>query len=87
MTSLDNIIPLQKNDSFIVIDLKDTYFHITNKDTYHKYLCFALDNTTYQFRSLTFGLSTAPRVFTKCMAPVLAYLRLRRVTIFPYLDD
>lgn len=33
--------------------------------------------------SLPFSLSTAPRTFTKCLAPVTAYLR----RVFPYLDD
>lgn len=40
-----------------------------------------------QFTALPFGLSSAPRVFTKCMAPVVAYLRCQGIQICLYLDD
>lgn len=36
-----------------------------------------IGNRVYQFKSLPFGLSTTPRVFTKCLAPVTAFLRQR----------
>ena len=29
----------------------------------------------------------APQAFMKCLAPVVAYLRLHSITVFPYLDD
>ena len=41
---------------------------------------------TYQFSAFLFGLSTAPRIFTKCMAPVAAFLRLHGINIYPYID-
>lgn len=41
----------------------------------------------YQFTALTFGLSSAPRIFTKCMAVVAVHLRHRGIQIYPYLDD
>lgn len=88
MTSLETILPLlQKHDWFIVIDLTYAYFHITIRHVHHKFLRFTLQNSIYQFKSLLFGLSTAPRVFMKCMAPVVAHLRLQGITIFPYLDN
>lgn len=88
MASLDTIIPLlQQDDWFITIDLRDAYFQITIRDDHRKFLRFAIDDNIYQFKALPFGLSTAPLVFTKCMAPVIAYLRLRGISIFSYLDD
>ncbi|KAG6926676.1 hypothetical protein G0U57_011602, partial [Chelydra serpentina] len=43
--------------------------------------------THFQFTALPFGLCTAPRVFTKCMAVVAAFLRRHHIHVFPYLDD
>ncbi|XP_069596916.1 uncharacterized protein [Ranitomeya imitator] len=36
---------------------------------------------------MPFGLSTAPRIFTKIMLEVMAYLRQKETLIVPYLDD
>ncbi|CAJ0925813.1 unnamed protein product [Ranitomeya imitator] len=41
----------------------------------------------FQFVTLPFGLATAPRVFTKIMAALMAILRVRGLVLFPYLDD
>ncbi|CAJ0954440.1 unnamed protein product [Ranitomeya imitator] len=41
----------------------------------------------FQFVALPFGLATAPRVFTKIMAALMAILRVRSLVLFPYLDD
>ena len=41
----------------------------------------------YQFRVLCFGLSTAPQVFTRVMAPVSAILHRMGVRLCRYLDD
>lgn len=77
MASLDTIIPLlQWGDWFVVIDLKDAYFHISIAPSHRRFLLFGIQHNIYQFKSLPFGLSTAPRVFTKCMAPVITYLQL-----------
>ena len=41
----------------------------------------------YQYTVLPFGLSLAPRTFTKCMDAALAPLRLRGMRVLNYLDD
>ena len=41
----------------------------------------------YQFKVLCFGLSTAPQVFTRVMAPVSVILHRMRVRLRRYLDD
>ena len=41
----------------------------------------------YQFKVLCFGLSTAPQVFTRVMAPVSAILHRMGVRLRRYLDD
>ena len=88
MVTLESIIHLLKqNDWFVVIDLKDAYFHISIHPSNRKFLRFIFLDTIYQYQVLSFGLATAPRTFTKCMAPVAAYLRLHGVQVFPYIND
>ncbi|MEL7079451.1 MAG: reverse transcriptase domain-containing protein, partial [Cyanobacteria bacterium J06582_2] len=41
----------------------------------------------YRFRVLPFGLSIAPRVFTKLVTAALNQLRLKGVQVVAYLDD
>ncbi|XP_069610927.1 uncharacterized protein [Ranitomeya imitator] len=74
-----------------VIDLKDAYYLIPIHWEYQKYLSVALyvqgQVKHYQYTALPFGLSKAPRVFTKVMVEVMSYLRSRDIVIVPYLDD
>ena len=72
---------------FSVIDFKNAYFHISIEPEHHCYLWFSLKGVIYKFKVLPFGLSTVSRVFMKCLAPVVAYLHLSGVMVFPYLDD
>ncbi|KAF7241227.1 Transient receptor potential cation channel subfamily V member 6 [Varanus komodoensis] len=88
MTMLQNILPLLgRGDWFASLDLKDAYFHISIHPRHRRFLGFAVDSAIYEFKVLPFGLVTAPRVFSKCTAPVCAHLRLRGIRIYPYLDD
>ena len=41
----------------------------------------------YQFRALCFGLSTAPQVFTRVMAPVSTFFHRLGIRVRRYLDD
>jgi hypothetical protein len=47
------------------LDLADAYLHVPFAEKDRKYLRFFVGETAYQFRVLPFGLSPAPRVFTK----------------------
>ena len=88
MLTLDTTIPLLSwGDWFSIINLRDAYFHISIHPSHQKYLRFQFKNVVYQFCSFPFGLSTAPRTFTKCMAPIVAFLRLQGINIYPYIDD
>ena len=52
-----------------------------------RYLRFVVDGKPFQFRVLCFGLTTAPQVFTRIMAPVSAILHRHGVRMLRYLDD
>ena len=93
METLANILQvLQVDDHMISLDLKDAYLHVPILPAHRKYLRFAFrdpqgDLQVYQWNVLPFGLSTAPRVFTKVLAPIMAWLRRHFVSIYPYIDD
>jgi ribonuclease HI len=78
---------LQKGDWLASLDLKDAYFHVPIHPEYQKYMRFEFLGKVYQFRVLPFGLSTAPRVFTKILAPVIGLLHQEGIHVYPYLDD
>ena len=47
------------------LDLTDAYLHVLIHPMSRKYLRFTLNNKIFQFRALSFGLSTSPFVFTQ----------------------
>ena len=71
----------------VSIDLKDVYLQVPMHPESHKYLRFVAFGKVYQFKVLCFGLSTAPQVFTRVMAPVSAFLHQSGIRLRRYLDD
>ena len=71
----------------ISIDLKDAYLSVPIFQEHRKYLRFIWEEMTYEFQCLPFGLSSAPRVFTKLMKPVMALLRQQGIRSVIFLDD
>ena len=63
------------------------YFNVPVWKNHQKFLRFVWKETMYEFACLPFGLSSAPRVVTKLMKPVVAQLRKRGVRLIIYLDD
>ena len=78
---------IQRGDWMISMDMRDAYFHIPIHPTSRKFLRFSFNSKTYQFRALCFGLSTAPQVFTRVLAPLAKILHLAGFRILLYLDD
>ena len=70
-----------------VLDLKDDYYSVPINLQHRKFLRFEFKGTLYEFTCLPNGLSSAPRVFTKLMKPVLAVLRFKGYRIVRYIDD
>ena len=61
------------------IDLKDSYLSVPVHKSSLKFLCFIWKGTCYQFKALPFGLCSAPRIFTKVLKPVAAFLRRKAI--------
>ncbi len=62
---------------------------LSHSDSPHhrRSLRFAFEGVAYQHMVLPFGLSLAPRTFTKCMDLALSPLRQLGIRILNYLDD
>lgn len=78
---------VRKGDWFLKLDLKDAYLTVPVNRSQQKYLRFAWRGRVYQFGCMAFGLSPAPRIFTKILKVVVSFLRRRGIRIVVYLDD
>ena len=71
----------------ISIDLRDAYFNVAVVPEHTRYLRFAYNGRAFEFLVLPFGLSTAPRVFTRIVRVIEAFLKVQGVDMNQYLDD
>ena len=78
---------IHPGDWMISLDLQDAYLQVPVHHDSRRYLRFVVAGKSYQFRVLCFGLTTAPQVFTRIMAPVSAILHRYGVRMLRYLDD
>ena len=78
---------IRPGDWMVSLDLQDTYLQVPVHHDSRRFLRFVLDGKPFQFRVLCFGLTTAPQVFTRIMAPVSAILHRHGVRMLRYLDD
>ena len=78
---------LRPGDFMCKLDLKDAYFSVPLHRRSQKFIRFQFPGRTYQFTCLPFGLTSAPRIFTKILKPVTGILRKMGIRIIVYLDD
>ncbi len=78
---------VRKGDWMVKLDLKDAYLTVPILPAHQKFLRFVWRKRFYQFSCLPFGLSSAPRLFTKILKVVVAFLRERGLRLVIYLDD
>jgi len=78
---------IQPADWMVKLDLKDAYLQVPIHQEHQSLLQFQWQGKTYQFVCLPFGLTSAPRVFTKVMKPVVGLLRQMGIRLVIYLDD
>ena len=88
MDSIADVINLiQPMCFFMTIDFKDAYFSVFVRPEERKWLRFMWGGKHFQFTCLPQGLTSAPRIFTKLLKPVLSHLRKLGITVSCYLDD
>ena len=78
---------LREGDWLVSLHLQDAYLQVLVHPSSRRYLRFCVGESVYQFRALYFGLSTAPQVFTRVMAPVSVIMHRHGFRILRYLDD
>ncbi|CAI7888398.1 unnamed protein product [Closterium sp. NIES-53] len=78
---------IKPNDWMFSVDLKSGYHHVDIHPTCWRYLGFQFDGAYYYFRSLPFGLATAPFVFTQLIKQLARRWRARGWRVIPYVDD
>ena len=66
---------LRKWDYMTSTDPKDTYFSVPIHKSSQRFLRFIWGTKHFTFLGLPFGLSSAPRIFTKLLKPAAAFLR------------
>ena len=81
------LLSVRQGDWMASIDLKEAYLQVPVHPASRHFLRFVFRDTVYQFKALCFGLSTAPQVFTRVMAPVSAILHSMGIRMRRYLDD
>ena len=81
------LLSVRPGDWMVSLDLKDAYLQVPMHPESRKFLRFMACGKVYQFKVLCFGLSTAPQVFTRVMAPVSAFLHSSGIRLRCYLDD
>ena len=89
METLRHVCEWLKPNSFCVgIDLKDAFPHIPINQSFWKYLRFDWLGQLLEWISLPFGLKCSPRVLTKVLKPVIAFLRSTfAILVTIYMDD
>ena len=88
MESLRSAINMMRKDCFLAsVDLSDAYYSVRIREQDRKYLRFIYDGQKWQFTSLVMGYSCSPRIWTKLMKPVFAYLRSKGHSSVYFIDD
>lgn len=68
-------------------DLQDGFFHIPIYAPHQTYLGFEYNNTYFVWCALPFGLSCSPYFFSKCLRPIVSFLRNQGIRVVLYVDD
>ena len=69
------------------LDVRHAYLHIPITAAHQRYLTFKFRGRRFKWRSMPFGLNTAPRVFTKMMKVIVKLARMQGIVLVAYLDD
>ena len=80
------LLSVRQGDWLASIDLKEAHLQVPVHPASRHFLRFMFRGTVYRFKALCFGLSTAPQVFTRVMAPVSAILHSLGIRMRRYLD-
>ncbi|KAG1144100.1 hypothetical protein G6F37_001511 [Rhizopus arrhizus] len=78
---------IEQNDFICKLNLKDAYVVTPIHPNSKKYLTFQNQGIVYQYKTLAFGMSVSPRVFSKIMRFAIEPLRQQGIRLVYYLND
>ena len=78
---------LKPGDWLFTVDMKSGYHQIPLKPSFKKFCCFEWQGRVYRWAVLPFGLSSAPRAYTKLSRVLLKYWRRQGIRCSNYIDD
>ena len=78
---------VQPGDKAITTDIDKAYYCVALHPSAQAYLGWSWRGKYYMPTCLIFGLSIAPRVFTKLMRPMMAFMRSLHVRVLGMIDD
>ncbi|KAM9985671.1 hypothetical protein ACTFIZ_012368 [Dictyostelium cf. discoideum] len=88
MEGIKNLPSMVKQGYYMVkLGIKKAYLHVLVDPQYRDLFRFVWQGAHYRWKTMPFGLSTAPRIFTMLLRPVLGMLRDINVSVIAYLDD
>ncbi|KAM9954842.1 hypothetical protein ACTFIW_000945 [Dictyostelium discoideum] len=88
MEGIKNLPSMVKQGYYMVkLDIKKAYLHVLVDPQYRDLFRFVWKGSHYRWKTMPFGLSTAPHIFTMLLRPVLRILRDINVFVIAYLDD
>ena len=81
------LLSVRRDDWMASIDLREAYLQVPVHPESRPFLRFVSKGRVFQFKALCFGLSTAPQVFSRVMAPVSAILYAMGIRVRRYMND
>ena len=80
---------IQQGDYGLLVDLKDCYLTLGLHPAQRKYCRFRCPKSgiRYQWRTVAFGVSEAPRLCTKILRPLIGILKSLGIRCLIYIDD
>ena len=78
---------LKPGDWLFTVDMKSGYHQIPLKPSFRRFCCFEWQGKVYRWAVLPFGLSSAPRAYTKLSRVMLKYWRKLGIRCSNYIDD
>jgi hypothetical protein len=78
---------MRPGDWMFTLDMKSGYHQVPCKESFKRLLCFIWQSRVYQWQVMPFGLSTAPRAYSKLTRQLLECWRAQGMRCSNYIDD
>jgi hypothetical protein len=78
---------VKPQDKLMTTDIEKAYYCLAMHPDAQEYLGWEWKGKFYMPTCLVFGLSSAPRIFTKIMRPMMAFMRSAGVRVLGMIDD